>query len=213
MQELIKVSTNTQGERVVSARELHTFLQAKSNVNTWFKNQVERAMLEENTDYQRVQISETSGQTSFDYALTLSASKEIAMLNGGEKGKQARQYFLECEKALKEIAKPLSTLDYLEMSLKQMREQETRISTVENKILEIEAKNTTRPEYFTIMGYAILQGAKVGLSLAAQLGKKAKPICSSKGYHVDKIHDPRFGQVGCYPADVLKEVFNTTTFA
>lgn len=81
-----------------------------------------------------------------------------------------------------------------------------------NRLTLIEAKTATRPEYFTVMGYAILNGVKVGLSLAAKIGRKAASICSTKGYHIDKIHDPRFGQVGCYPADVLQEVFKTTLF-
>jgi prophage antirepressor-like protein len=129
------------------------------------------------------------------------------------RAKKFRDWAEDLIVAKQEVTKPLTTLDMLEMSIKQLREQESRVTAIEAKVLEIEAKTTTRPEYFTVMGYAILSGAKVGLSLAAQIGKKAKMICSTKGYHIDKIHDPRFGQVGCYPADVLKEVFNTTTFA
>lgn len=105
----ITVTTNEKGTQVVSARELHLFLNAGSNVNTWFKNQIERAMLLENEDFTRVQISETSGQTSNDYAISLSSAKEIAMLNGGEKGKQARLYFIECEK--KSSVKPIDFSD------------------------------------------------------------------------------------------------------
>ena len=67
------------------------------------KNQSDRAMLIENEDFQRVTIFlDTLGgrQESVDYAISLSAAKEIAMLNGGEKGKQARKYFIECERKL-----------------------------------------------------------------------------------------------------------------
>ena len=100
MNQLIKVETNSQGQQLVSARELHQFLQNTDNVNTWFKRQIDRAMLIENEDFTRVAILQTSGQTSYDYAIKLSAAKELAMLNGGEKGKQARLYFIECEKKL-----------------------------------------------------------------------------------------------------------------
>ncbi len=101
MQELIKVTKNENGNSVVSAINLHQFLQNTDNVSTWFKRQVERAMLQENEDYVRVAILQPSGQTSYDYAITLSSAKEIAMLNGGDKGKQARLYFIECEKMAK----------------------------------------------------------------------------------------------------------------
>ena len=35
------------------------------------------------------------GLNKLDYALTLNSAKEIAMLNGGEKGKEARSYFIQ----------------------------------------------------------------------------------------------------------------------
>ena len=102
MRELIKI-TEKDGKQLVSARELHKFLENTDNVNNWFKRQAERAMLVENEDFTRFAISQTSGQRSFDYALSISSAKEIAMLNGGEKGKQARRYFIEMEKIAKDL--------------------------------------------------------------------------------------------------------------
>lgn len=110
MSELIKITESKKGQ-VVSARELHKFLEAGSNMNTWFKNQTERAMLDEGTDF--IQISEQSngGRPSIDYAINLSSAKEIAMLNGGEKGKEARQYFIACENQLKLLSIPSYQID------------------------------------------------------------------------------------------------------
>lgn len=234
MNELIKVSTNSQGEKVVNARELHEFLikdakggQKGKQFNHWIVEKLDHldAIINEEyivinydlygniipvnkngqSDNQLVRVHKT------DYILKIDLAKQIAMVQNNDKGKQARQYFIQCEKTLKEVTKPIDTLDFLEMSLKQMREQANRITQVETKLLEIEAKTTTRPEYFTVMGYAILSNVKVGLALAAQIGKKAKIICQNKGYQIEKIRDPRFGQVGCYPTEVLQEVFNTIT--
>lgn len=86
-------------------------------------------------------------------------------------------------------------------------EAERKQLEFDNRLLLIEAKTATRPEYFTIMGFAILKGVKVGLSLAGQLGKRAKELCIKRGYFVDKVNDPRFGYVGSYPKEVLEEVF------
>lgn len=47
MKQLFKVSTNVECKQVVSARDLHSFLENQDNVNTWFKSQVERPMLDE----------------------------------------------------------------------------------------------------------------------------------------------------------------------
>ena len=39
------LSAGTNGKKAVSARELHTLLGTGSNLNTWFKNQSDRALL------------------------------------------------------------------------------------------------------------------------------------------------------------------------
>lgn len=38
-----------------------------------------------------------------DYVITIDMAKELSMIQRTEKGKQARQYFVNCEKKLKEI--------------------------------------------------------------------------------------------------------------
>jgi anti-repressor protein len=102
MNGLIKI-TEKDGKQLVSARELHKFLEAGSDVGTWFKNQAVKAMLEENEDFTQIVGESTGGRPSIDYALNISSAKEISMLNGGEKGKQARKYFIECEKIAKDM--------------------------------------------------------------------------------------------------------------
>jgi anti-repressor protein len=125
MEQLIKIQTNLSGEQLVSARELHAFLQNTDNVNTWFKRQAERAMLIENEDFTSVAILQPSGQKAIDYAISISAAKEIAMLNGGEKGKEARRYFLECEKLSKQRLLPSYQIENpVERAKKWIQEQE-----------------------------------------------------------------------------------------
>jgi hypothetical protein len=96
-------------------------------------------------------------------------------------------------------------LDQEQMKAKQAEQDE--------RMLQIEAKTTTRPEYFTVVGYATLQKRKVGLALSAAIGRRATTLCNKKGYNIDKIYDPRFGEVGSYPMSVLREIFDSTTFA
>lgn len=77
MGDLIKI-TEKDGKQLVSARELHKFLENTDNVNNWLLSwQAERRMLVENEDFTRFAISQTSGQRSFDYALSISSVKEI----------------------------------------------------------------------------------------------------------------------------------------
>lgn len=41
-----------------------------------------------------------------EYALTIDSAKEISMMEGNEKGKQTRRYFIACEHKLKELSSP-----------------------------------------------------------------------------------------------------------
>lgn len=138
MEQLIKIQTNESGEQLVSARELHSFLENTDNVNTWFKRQVERAMLEEGLDFIAILQESNGGRPSKDYAINISAAKEIAMLNGGIKGKQARSYFLECEKLAKQRLLPSYQIENpVERAKKWIQEQEqVLLLQEENKKLQ-----------------------------------------------------------------------------
>lgn len=104
MEGLITI-TEKDGKQLVSARELHRFLENPDNVNTWFKRQCEYGF-EEGKDFIAVSQESTGGRPSIDYALTLDCAKEISMIQRTEKGKQARRYFIDCEKKLKEVSTP-----------------------------------------------------------------------------------------------------------
>ena len=102
---------------------------------------------------------------------------------------------------------PMSQIDLIIHSAQLLKDQEKRISNVETKVKEIEAKTQTRPEYFTIVGYGSLHGVSVNLKQASSLGRKASDICKRRGMETDTIPDPRFGTVKMYPITVLDEVF------
>lgn len=99
MNELFKV--NYDNDRItLSARDLHDFLGIGTEFRKWFPRMTEYGF-NENIDYQRVyQKCPTLGgeQEKVDYQITIEMAKEIAMLQRNDKGKQARQYFIELEK-------------------------------------------------------------------------------------------------------------------
>ena len=202
--ELIKI-TEQNGKKVVSARELHAFLENNDNVNTWFNRQADRAMLVENEDFVRVAILQPSGQTANDYAISLNSAKELAMLNGGEKGKQARLYFIECEKQLQ---KPMSQLEILVQSVRLLEEQSKRIDSVEAKILELQNKPQINApiEHFSIMGYCRNIHKQISIEEAKTYGAKCRKMCNELGMVIGKVPDPRFGSVNTYPLDVLTQI-------
>lgn len=207
MKELIKISEQN-GKQAVSARELHELLNVKKDFSDWCKRMFSYGFIE-NKDFTPIWGKSTGGRPSTDYALTIECAKEISMLQRTERGKQARQYFIEVEKKYNTLA-PQSPLDILESSIKILREQEKRVNVIEDKVKMIEAKAKTSPDYFSIIGYASLNGIKnVTLRIAGILGKKAASICNKNGFIMDTIPDPRFGRIRTYPREVLDEVFRT----
>lgn len=106
MNELIKITTNESGNQVVSARELHKFLESKQEFANWIKNRIDKYGFVENQDFEVFDNfinNPNGGRPLKEYALTLDMARELAMVEGNEKGKQARRYFIECEKLAKQL--------------------------------------------------------------------------------------------------------------
>ena len=96
MNELLKI--NYEADRItLSARELHEFLGIKTHFKDWFPRMCEYGF-EQEKDFRSILSKSTGGRPSSDYEITLDMAKEIAMIQRNEKGKQARQYFIEVEK-------------------------------------------------------------------------------------------------------------------
>ena len=108
----------------------------------------------------------------------------------------------------KQLSKPLSTLELLELTIKGMRETHQELQEVKRDVLELKARTQTRPEYFTVAGYATLFRCPVSMKESGMIGRKASKICKERGFTIDETPDARWGKVGMYPKNVLDEVFN-----
>ena len=104
MEELIKVDTNENLEPVVSGRELHRILEVATAYKDWFPRMCEYGFVEGQDFnpliFEQVQIEgnrEVKRQLT-DHIIKMDMAKEICMLQRTEKGKQARQYFIQIEK-------------------------------------------------------------------------------------------------------------------
>ena len=99
----------------VNARELHAFLQSRQDFSTWIKNRIADYDFVENQDFVRFHKKmEANNATLIDYYITLDMAKELSMVERNEKGKQARKYFIECEKQLEQATAPRLPTTYLE---------------------------------------------------------------------------------------------------
>lgn len=104
------------GKQLVSARELYEFIEVKERFTRWMERMLEYGFVE-HSDYEAVNIyvqcqNGIGGTTKKDYALTLDCAKQIAMLQRNDRGRQARDYFIQCEKNLQSMIKTLPQ-DYL----------------------------------------------------------------------------------------------------
>ena len=96
MNELIKVNY-TSDRPTVSARDLHEFLEVKTAYKDWFPRMCEYGFTE-GQDFCSFLSESTGGRPAQDAQLTIEMAKEICMLQRNEKGKIARQYFIQLEK-------------------------------------------------------------------------------------------------------------------
>lgn len=101
MNELIKVTQNNNGEQLVNAKDLHDFLQVKSKFADWIKNRIKKYGFIENVDYTTISKNLENGGREVEYIITLSVAKELSMVENNSRGREARLYFIECEKQLK----------------------------------------------------------------------------------------------------------------
>jgi hypothetical protein len=131
MNELIKIEVNENQEPVISGRALHEFLEVKEKYTQWFERMKEYGFTE-NVDFTSLSdISEKpqGGRPLVDHAIKLDMAKELAMIQRTEKGKQARQYFIQIEKDYNSPEKIMArALQIAEKELSNLR--------LENKVQE-----------------------------------------------------------------------------
>ena len=97
-------------KQTVTARELHAFLEVKSRFNDWVKNRINECRFIENQDFVTLTKNLVSGGQQTEYFLTLDAAKHFAMLERNERGFEARQYFIDCEKRAQAVPQIPQTL-------------------------------------------------------------------------------------------------------
>lgn len=132
-QELIPVFIATIGNlpvNTVDARVLHSFLEVKSEFRNWIKNRIDDFSFTQGIDF--ITGNFLPGSDRIDYHITIGMGKELAMVERNAKGKQARQYFIECERRLLE-SKPATPQSFAQ-ALRLAAEQQERIEQQQREI-------------------------------------------------------------------------------
>lgn len=213
----IVISTTSIGNDAVqtaNARDIHKELGVKKDFSDWVKVQINRADLVENADYVTVPLKGVGGKfDSVEYHMTIESGKHIAMMSATAKGKEVRNYFIECEKKVKQGAAAAMTpgqlmLMYAQQNLaieqEQMR-QSMELKRIADSVAQMEARTQPDNKHYTVMGFCNLIGKSIDYESAKAIGKKCAKLSRMEGVVVGKVGDPRFGAVGTYHEYILKK--------
>ena len=104
MKDLIVINTTEDEAIKIDGRQLHMFLEVKTAYKDWFPRMCEYGFTE-GVDFNPLKIEQVRFEGDREvkrelvtHHLSIDMAKEIAMLQRNEKGKEARQYFIQLEK-------------------------------------------------------------------------------------------------------------------
>ena len=206
MNELIKIEERN-GEQLVSARELHKFLEVKTRFDKWFNRMVEYGFIE-NIDYilvaqKRATKNPRNPYTEFnDYLLKISMAKELSMIQRNGKGKQARLYFIECERKAKEQNQIIISKPLINELMDRLKETEIRLNRLEN----IKTSIKSNPKMMSISEYALNKGVKIDSQHMGGIGTKAKNTSKKLGYEVGKAYSSNEATKNIYNVEILEHI-------
>ena len=108
MNQIISITASTiDGAQVqtVNARDLYAFLESKQDFSTWIKIRIGHYDFSEGKDFIRSEGKlADNNATVINYHISTDMAKELSMVERTEKGKIARQYFIDCERIAKSAA-------------------------------------------------------------------------------------------------------------
>lgn len=130
MNELIPIHNND-GAQAVMGRDLHAFLESKEAYTRWISRLIEKYGFVAGQDFMTKMSESTGGRPSENHILTLDMAKEISMVQNNDKGRQARRYFIECERRAKSSA----------LAIPQTYAEALRAAADNAERAEIEARN------------------------------------------------------------------------
>lgn len=136
---LIPINITKTDEQFVSGRDLHMFLEINTPYSKWFSRMCEYGFVE-NVDYttKDKKVLRNDGtimpQTQFEHSLTIEMAKQLCMLARNDKGREAREYFIQVEKEWNSPEKVMGRA--LKIANMVINEQKVLIAAQEQQISE-----------------------------------------------------------------------------
>ncbi|WP_375671438.1 antA/AntB antirepressor family protein [Bartonella sp. SD1336NMGDW] len=126
--------------QTVNARELHAFLEITSKFADWIKNRIKECKFLENINFITLSKNLVSGGKVKEYHITLDMAKHLSMIERNDKGHEARQYFIKCERLLKQVATPQVDYSKPEALLGVLNHLQSQIEQKDHVIAELAPK-------------------------------------------------------------------------
>nr|DAK77298.1 MAG TPA: antirepressor protein [Caudoviricetes sp.] len=211
MNELIKI-TEYNGNQAVSARDLHKFLEITERFSSWFERMLQYGFIE-NQDFTSAKsftlVNNGAQREIDDYALTLDCAKEISMIQRSKKGKEAREYFIECEKQLRsgKFALPTTYKEALQSLLIEVEAKERLQAQNELQAKELEKQAPKVAYYDEVLTSQSTYNAN---QIAKELGMSA--VTLNKKLHELKVQYKQGGQWLLYHPHQNKGYTKTVTY-
>lgn len=138
MNELIKI-TYDNDRPAVSARDLHDFLGINTRFNDWFPRMCEYGFTEgeDYCSFLSNRSDDMAGKPRRDAIMTIDMAKELCMIQRNEKGKLARQYFIQIEKDWNSPEKIMARA--LQIAKDKIMRLETKVEEDKPKVLFADA--------------------------------------------------------------------------
>lgn len=182
--ELVKVSQvqiGVDNVNAVNARDLWNALESKQEFSHWIKNRIDKLGLIESRDYGVFDkiIKNTEGGVGrpvTEYVVTMDIAKHLAMIEMTDKGREVREYFIECEKQLAQTFKaPTNMVEALELALEQAKQIEAQKQTIAHQQEVIEYQGD-KLENFT----SVEKARRSKQELATKLNKTIRKLAEQK---------------------------------
>ena len=144
----LKELINVENENMtVDGRKLHMFLEVNTAYTVWIQRMIAYGFVEGEdfvTDSKNVIRADgvIMPQTQINHFLTISMAKELCMIQRTERGKQARQYFIQIEKDWNTPEKVMARA--LEYAHKEICTLKTRVDEMRPKEIFADAVSTSK---------------------------------------------------------------------
>ncbi|EJF78158.1 hypothetical protein ME7_00149 [Bartonella birtlesii LL-WM9] len=143
MNTLIKITEQViDGDTVqtVNARDLHTFLEVKTSFKDWIIRRIKECKFKEGYSFCSFLSESSGGRPSKEYHITLDMAKHLSMIERNDKGHEARQYFIKCERLLKQVVTPQVDYSKPEALLGVLNHLQNQIEQKDHVIAELAPK-------------------------------------------------------------------------